>query len=527
MTLMASISVHFGLRHGVRILSVASFMIMISMMIMVALVDDTVFLMNLLVQSTGHHIQWFLQLGFHTDAFEQLTGADVDGKSGPEVWMDWWTVYYWCSWVSWSSLVGIFIAKISKGRKVKELIHCSLTAPVLFSFTWFAVFGGVGLRMERRAVIDACLGNCKTLFKGSPFDRTDCKPMMEGRTAALEAPQTASFLLRRPGGCPSIIQPSSRGIDEMWFDVLRQYDNISNFLVVTSLVCMILFAITTNDSGSIVLDALSGNGPLNHEPTKNIQKQLWSFTLGLMAVILLVAGGDQAISAMQTIIIALGLPYTLLVTAMCCSLYVVLSLEVHPDTALHLTFLEGRYDILYVRDNGMEFWSTSIFGVLSIMDYILSLGSRKSALPSLADWKLFFTAVLAPSYMVALIWVKVGKGDTKALFTLSSDGRIRSAQMIMAFCLFNNLIAVLLLVLDSALHNMWVIGMMLHVFFVFALTGIRSHLRKNYNLGGDMFRDVMAGLFFYPFTLVQMYRETDAHNEGSFDGISPEIGKDL
>jgi choline-glycine betaine transporter len=84
MTLMASISAHAGLRHGVRILSIVSFMIMLSMLIMVGLVDDTVYLLNVLVQSLGHHIQWYMQLGFHTDAFEQLEGS-VDGKSGPPV----------------------------------------------------------------------------------------------------------------------------------------------------------------------------------------------------------------------------------------------------------------------------------------------------------------------------------------------------------------------------------------------------------------------------------------------------------
>lgn len=91
--------------------------------------------------------------------------------------MDWWTVFYWCNWVSWSSLVGIFIAKISKGRTVMECITASLTGPVLFSFIWFSVFGGAGLRMERQAVLDGCLGNCKTVMGGVPFDRSFCKPL--------------------------------------------------------------------------------------------------------------------------------------------------------------------------------------------------------------------------------------------------------------------------------------------------------------------------------------------------------------
>jgi hypothetical protein len=224
-----------------------------------------------------------------------------------------------------------------------------------------------------------------------------------------------------------------------------QYENVGMFLVVVSLICMILFVVTTNDSGSIVLDSLAANGPLKHERTKPIQKQLWSFSLGLMATILLIAGGTEALSAMQTIIIALGLPNTLLVTVMCTSLSLVLKMETHPDTVENLSVLEGRYDVLFIRcadplesepnsgihcltwclgalhrDNGMEFWNSSVLGVTSVLDYIVSLGHRSPHLnvhmipenhsaaytvaagaradqcPSKEDWKLFFTAFFAP-----------------------------------------------------------------------------------------------------------------------------------
>lgn len=93
--------------------------------------DDTVFLLNLYVQSMGYYVQWFIQTGSHTDAFAQLGpshGAedrdrfvyeDFESSDGPSSWMNGWTIFYWGWWVSWSPFVGMFIAKISQGRTVK------------------------------------------------------------------------------------------------------------------------------------------------------------------------------------------------------------------------------------------------------------------------------------------------------------------------------------------------------------------------------------------------------------------------
>lgn len=99
MVCVASVTAHTGLRKGVRVLSIVSFGIMSTLVAAVLLVDDTAFLLNLIVQSVGHHLNDIVKLSFHTDAFEQLN-VDVDGKSGPRVWMDWWTVFYWGWWVS-------------------------------------------------------------------------------------------------------------------------------------------------------------------------------------------------------------------------------------------------------------------------------------------------------------------------------------------------------------------------------------------------------------------------------------------
>ena len=136
---------------------------MIICTIIIHYTDNTVFLLNLYVQSTGFYLQWMIQTGSHSDAFAQLGpshGAEDRGRhvseqfdttDAPPDWMNDWTIFYWGWWVSWSPFVGMFIAKISKGRTVKNFIAGTMLAPVIYVFLWMTIFGGAGLRMEREA----------------------------------------------------------------------------------------------------------------------------------------------------------------------------------------------------------------------------------------------------------------------------------------------------------------------------------------------------------------------------------------
>ena len=148
------------------------------------------------------------------------------------------------------------------------MINASLTGPVLFTFVWFAVFGGAGLKMERAAVIDGCLGECQTVADGVPFDAKFCKSTVNRRQtwpgqADFDLQNQARidlFYTRRPNGCQDIKQLSMIPLDKMWFDVLNQYKNIGPFLIVISLVAMVLSVVTTNDSASMVLNTVGSNG---------------------------------------------------------------------------------------------------------------------------------------------------------------------------------------------------------------------------------------------------------------------------
>lgn len=129
---MATVSVIIGLKMGVRRLSEPCFSLGVALMIIVLFYDNTFFLLNLYVQNIGYYIQNFIQQDFHTEAFAQLGNAP-DGRQAPQ-WIDAWTIFYWGWWIAWSPFVGIFIARISRGRTIRFYINSTLTAPILSSF---------------------------------------------------------------------------------------------------------------------------------------------------------------------------------------------------------------------------------------------------------------------------------------------------------------------------------------------------------------------------------------------------------
>ena len=112
-TVVATVSTISGIKIGIRRLSEVCFVCGMLVVMTVFFHDDTWFLLNLYVQSIGYYVQNIIQLGFHTDAFAQMNNAQ-DGKENPD-WIGNWTIFYWGWWISWSPLLGMFIAKTSRG----------------------------------------------------------------------------------------------------------------------------------------------------------------------------------------------------------------------------------------------------------------------------------------------------------------------------------------------------------------------------------------------------------------------------
>lgn len=306
-TAIATVSVVAGLKVGIRRLSEICFAIGMFLMLFVMFRSDTWYFLNVYVQGIGYYLQYLFQLGSHTEAFAQLGNAP-DGKESPK-WMENWTIFYWGWWISWSPYVGMFIAKISRGRTIKNFLMYTLTAPMLYTFFWFSIFGGAGLIMERNAALKGI--NCTSVLGG----RDSTEPY-EG-----------------------LYRLSCRGSAQMYFDVMQGFnDDLTPFLYVISLISITLYFVTSSDSGSLVIDCLSANG--SPEPPV-LQRVFWALTEGACATALLTTGGTDALVALQTVSIIAGLPYTVVICFMCVSLWRALTADTEP----RVDFVTGIFHV--------------------------------------------------------------------------------------------------------------------------------------------------------------------------------------
>ncbi|KAL5262838.1 hypothetical protein ACHWQZ_G008284 [Mnemiopsis leidyi] len=364
-TFCATISVVSGLRRGIRRVSQASFIIGVSLLLVVLFLDETQYILNLFIQSLGFYVQNIIQLSFHTDAFEQLSpsyGAKDRGRvsnssDGESDWMNEWTVFYWSWWITWSPFVGAFIAKISRGRTIREFIHGALTAPVLFSFFWLTVFGGSGMKMERAsAERGLCCPNWDithhTLIPHDKIVDKDnwgeyicqdgvCNPcstkLINGHQFEDGYKNLTAKILGTTGygstvmvNNQQITRLSCHEKEAMWFYLMASYGEIyGSVLSVVSMFGLFLYLLTSSDSGSLIIDTLASNG--DNEPPVT-QRIFWALVEGGCASSLLAAGGQSALVAIQTASIVAAFPYTLILNILCVSIYIALVQESRNET---------------------------------------------------------------------------------------------------------------------------------------------------------------------------------------------------
>ena len=255
----ATVSVVLGLDKGVRVLSELNMRMGLIFLIAMLILGPTVFLMDSFIQNTGAYLQELISIGAWTESYAGTT------------WQHDWSVFYWAWWISWSPFVGMFIARVSKGRTVREFFLGVLLVPSLLTFLWMSVFGGSALFLELNGIGDIA-------------------------TAVNENIATALFVL----------------LEEY---PLSFVTSIIGILLVTS------FFVTSSDSGSLVIDSITSGGKLDAPVGQRI---FWALSEGAVAATLLLGGG---LKALQTAAISTGLPFTLLLFVMCYSLYKGLSRE--------------------------------------------------------------------------------------------------------------------------------------------------------------------------------------------------------
>jgi len=239
--------------HGVRWLSNGSMVLAAVLLVFFIAVGPTVLQLNVLTQGAGRYLGELIPMSLNTSAF------------APNPWLSEWTIFFWATWIGWSPYVGAFIARISRGRTVREFIFGVLIAPSIFSMIWFAVLGGSAIDLDRGV-----------------------------------------------GGAISAAASSDEAVG--LFTFLAEYP----LPIVTSLLAIVLvwiFFVAGADAGTIVLGSMSTGGTVD---PRRLIKLTWGAIMGAVAAILLVAGGLDALQ--NAAILAAG-PFTVVLIAICWSLY--------------------------------------------------------------------------------------------------------------------------------------------------------------------------------------------------------------
>lgn len=277
-TAVAVASVVSGVGRGIKWLSNVNMGLAGVVLLFVLLAGPTLFLLREFVQSFGDYLTNVLRLTFDVSAYR--------GEEG-EAWQAAWTTFYWGWWISWAPFVGVFIARISRGRTVREFVAGVLLVPTLITFLWFSVLGGSALYRE--------------LF----------------------------------GGGGLVGEDGSVGTESSLFTLL---DGLPGGSVVMGLVILLIvtFFVTSSDSGSLVVDMLASGGNID-PPTWS--RVMWAVLEGAVAAALLVVGAG-GLGALQTAAVITALPFSLVMVAMAVATVRAFHREHHArlrrEQALHL-----------------------------------------------------------------------------------------------------------------------------------------------------------------------------------------------
>jgi choline/carnitine/betaine transport len=243
-----------GVARGIQWLSNINMVLAVLLAVFVFVVGPTVFILNLLPTSLGSYMADFAAMSART------------GAEGPDVneWLQSWTIFYWAWWVSWTPFVGMFIARISRGRTIRQFVAGVLLVPSLVSLIWFAVFGGAAIN-EQQAGADLA-------GEGS--------------------------------------------IEEQLFGLLGQYP-IATVASVLVMVLVAIFFVSGADAASVVMGSLSERGTI--KPGRGTVV-FWGVATGAVAAVMLLVGGEDALTGLQTITIVAALPFLLVMIGMAVAL---------------------------------------------------------------------------------------------------------------------------------------------------------------------------------------------------------------
>ncbi len=251
LTICFVLSAVSGVGKGIQYLSNLNMVLALALALFVFVLGPTVFILNLIPTTLGTYLQTLMSMSARTGA---------SGAEGANDWLAGWTIFYWAWWVSWTPFVGMFIARISKGRTIRQFVSGVLLIPTLVSLIWFSIFGGAAINAEKAG---AALSKVESA-EGTLFSLLDTMPL-------------------------------------------------ASAMSVLVMVLVGIFFVSGADAASIVMGTLSENGTI--EPTRKTVV-FWGVATGAVAAIMLTAGGADALSGLQAITIIAGLPFMVIMVAM-------------------------------------------------------------------------------------------------------------------------------------------------------------------------------------------------------------------
>lgn len=243
--IFAVISVSTGLDKGIRRLSEVNMLLAVGLLLLILISGSTVFLLTAYIQNVGFYLSDIVRNTFNLFAYEKTD------------WIGGWTIFYWGWWLAWAPFVGLFIARISRGRTIREFVLGVLLIPTAFTLFWMTVFGN--------SAIDLVLNQ----------------------------------------GQAELGEMVNNDVSVALFIFLEHFSN-ANILSFLSIIMIVIFFVTSCDSGAMVVDMLCSYGS---NATPLWQRIYWAVSVGIVAIVLLMAGG---INALQTMTIVAALPFAII-----------------------------------------------------------------------------------------------------------------------------------------------------------------------------------------------------------------------
>jgi choline/carnitine/betaine transport len=244
-----------GVAKGIQWLSNINMVLAVILAVFVFVVGPTVLILNLIPTSVGSYIRDLAAMSARTAA---------SGEAATKTWLADWTVFYWAWWISWTPFVGMFIARISRGRTIRQFVGGVIAVPSAVSLVWFAIFGGAAISVQ------------------------DGGTNIAGRD----------------------------GVEAQLFGLLREYP-IAAVTSVLVIVLVAIFFVSGADAASIVMGTLTQRG--SQHPARTVVV-FWGVLTGAVAAIMLLLGGEDALNGLQTLTILAAFPFAIVIVALCVSL---------------------------------------------------------------------------------------------------------------------------------------------------------------------------------------------------------------